>query len=218
MNPRPRSRASVRVSSGFATVTVRRTPPAIGSVRAVRNMVIRTSVERYELLARKLASHCEQFLLLHLAAIETVAKHAAAPRLDRTALYPLLQRANSSYDAFRRIGIADHTGRLVAADPPVTIAPRAVTGPPGSTGDGAERLTAPIDVQACHFRRGLTLFEVLEVAPAANSCGDRASQRWVDLNGQVLEIGVIGLNLEIGRIGLLCTDSRRSGESELRRL
>jgi CheY-like chemotaxis protein len=92
-----------------------------GSIRAVRTLVIETSLERNELVARELASDYEQFLLLHLAAVETVAKHAAAaPRLEMASLYPILERAHSPYQALWGIGIADHAGKLVAVDPPVT--------------------------------------------------------------------------------------------------
>ena len=100
-----------------------------GSIRAVRSLTIATSLERNQLLAQELASDYEQFLRLHLAAVQTVARHAAAvPRLDMATLHPLLQRTNSSYDALWGIGIADHTGRLVAVDPPVTTEGKSAIG------------------------------------------------------------------------------------------
>jgi PAS domain S-box-containing protein len=94
---------------------------ASASMHSVRRLVIESSLERKALIAQELAWDYEQFLLLHLAAVETVARHAAAgPGLDMAVLRPLLERTNAGYPALWGIGVTDHTGRLVAASPPVT--------------------------------------------------------------------------------------------------
>ena len=105
--------AAVVVVLLFATIM------GIASMREVRALVIETSLERQELLARQLAADYEQFLDLHRSAIETIASHAATTaRLDMASLHSLLQRTNSAYAAFWGIGVTDHAGRIVAVDPP----------------------------------------------------------------------------------------------------
>ncbi len=92
-----------------------------GAMRSVRRLVIESSLERKELIAHELAADYEQFLTLHLAAVETVARHAAAsPRLDQAVLAPLLERTSTAYPALWGLGVTDAAGRLVAAFPPVT--------------------------------------------------------------------------------------------------
>ncbi|HXG14801.1 MAG TPA: cache domain-containing protein, partial [Calidithermus sp.] len=92
-----------------------------GAMRSVRRLVIESSLERKELIAHELAADYEQFLTLHLAAVETVARHAAvSPRLDQALLAPLLERTRAAYPALGGLGVTDAAGRLVAAVPPVT--------------------------------------------------------------------------------------------------
>ncbi|MCL6640086.1 MAG: hypothetical protein K6T92_01815, partial [Candidatus Rokubacteria bacterium] len=63
------------------------------SMHSVRRLVVESILERKALIAQELAWDYEQFLLLHLAAVETVARHAvASPRLDTASLRPLLER------------------------------------------------------------------------------------------------------------------------------
>ena len=100
-----------------------------GAMRSVRRLVIESSLERKELIAHELAADYEQFLTLHLAAVETVARHAAAsPRLDQAVLAPLLERTSAAYPALWGLGVTDAAGRLVAAFPPVTDEGRPAVG------------------------------------------------------------------------------------------
>jgi len=93
----------------------------IGSMRAVREFAFAEALDRYELLARGLASEYEQFLSSHLRAAVTLATHAtSAEPLAAPGLAPLLARTHASYPDFLRIGVVDAAGRVIAADPVTT--------------------------------------------------------------------------------------------------
>jgi len=90
----------------------------VGSASAVRRLIVANTLERHEELARRIAVESEQFLTLHLQALQTVATFAAAqPRLDTTSLSSMLTRTRESYPALGSIGIVDQHGRLLVADP-----------------------------------------------------------------------------------------------------
>jgi PAS domain S-box-containing protein len=89
-----------------------------GSASAVRRLIVANTLERHEALAKRIAAESEQFLTLHLQAVQMVAAFAAAePRLDTTSLLSMLTRTRTSYPALKAVGIADRHGRLVMAAP-----------------------------------------------------------------------------------------------------
>ncbi len=88
-----------------------------GSASAVRRLVVASTLERHEALARRIAGESEQFLALHLQTLQMVAALAATePRLDTASLSSTLARIRVSHPALQSVAIIDRHAHLVMAD------------------------------------------------------------------------------------------------------
>jgi signal transduction histidine kinase/DNA-binding response OmpR family regulator/putative methionine-R-sulfoxide reductase with GAF domain len=90
-------------------------------VGSLHDSVIHAATERYELLAKGLASEYDQFLRSHRQAVRTLADHVEEYRAfgDRS-VAPLVARTRARYPALGAIAIVDVSGRIVVSDPPTT--------------------------------------------------------------------------------------------------
>jgi PAS domain S-box-containing protein len=126
--PRPWSNASILLSrvslrttliiGVLATAVVVAAVSGLGSSDAVRQLIVASTLERHETLARNLAAQYEQFLGLHVQGVQMVAALAQAqPKLEATSLAPMLLRARETHPALQGISIVDQHGRVLVADP-----------------------------------------------------------------------------------------------------
>jgi signal transduction histidine kinase/CheY-like chemotaxis protein/HPt (histidine-containing phosphotransfer) domain-containing protein len=101
----------------------------IALIGSLRDSVIREAMERYELLAKGLASEYEQFLDSHRQAVRTLADHVEEYRaFGERSVPPLLARTRTGYPALGSIVIVDPSGRIVMSDPPTTVDGRSTPG------------------------------------------------------------------------------------------
>jgi GAF domain-containing protein/CheY-like chemotaxis protein/HPt (histidine-containing phosphotransfer) domain-containing protein/HAMP domain-containing protein len=101
----------------------------IALVRSLRDSVIGEATERYELLARALASEYDQFLESHRRAIRTLADHVEEYRaFGERSVPPLLARTRTGYPALGSIAIVEPSGRIFVSDPPTAADGRGTAG------------------------------------------------------------------------------------------
>jgi signal transduction histidine kinase/CheY-like chemotaxis protein/HPt (histidine-containing phosphotransfer) domain-containing protein/putative methionine-R-sulfoxide reductase with GAF domain len=91
----------------------------IALVGSLHDSVIRAATERYELLAKGLASEYDQFLRSHQQAVRTLADHVEEYRaFGERSVAPLVARTRARYPALGGIAIVDVSGSIVVSDPP----------------------------------------------------------------------------------------------------
>jgi GAF domain-containing protein/CheY-like chemotaxis protein/HPt (histidine-containing phosphotransfer) domain-containing protein/HAMP domain-containing protein len=101
----------------------------IALVGSVRDSVIHAATERYELLAKGLASEYGQFLRSHRQAVRTLADHVEEYRaFGERSVAPLVVRTRARYPALGAIAIVDLSGRIVVSDPATTVDGRGTAG------------------------------------------------------------------------------------------
>ena len=100
-------------------------------VGSLHGSMTRAATERYEVLAKGLASEYDQFLRSHRQALLTLADHVEEYRtFGERSVAPLVARTRARYPALDVITIVDPSGRIVVSDP---REPRTVGALPGST-------------------------------------------------------------------------------------
>ena len=136
----------------------------IALVGSLHDSVIRAATERYELLAKGLASEYDQFLRSHRQAVRTLADHVEEYRaFGERSVAPLVARTRARYPALGAIAIVDAFGHIVVSDPSTTPDGQSTVEIDVSDQDWfrelvrSRRFVVDADVGVHRIRQGLTI-------------------------------------------------------------